>query len=196
MRGTGSKDGTPSRRFPLRLPGRKRLPRLAICDENAGRSELERPQAHPPRAMATLTSATPMTTMITPVVSGQSPAWRAKRNPQTNNNMTASALEVRSAILASSRTINGITTGNVDRTTRIKMPRAPSQSRPVRVGRNWKHAFGRFVRVSIPIGLARRSIREVVAVRLRLFDVHLRDELSHAPAALSRRCGHVHRGEP
>ena len=72
--------------------------------------------------------------MITPVVHGQSPAWRAKRYPQTNNDMTANALEVRSANLAPSKTINGMTTGNVDRTTRIQTPNAPSQSRPVRPG--------------------------------------------------------------
>jgi hypothetical protein len=45
--------------------------------------------------------------------------------------MTASAFEMRSASLASAMTINGMTTGNVDRTTTIQTPNAPCQSRRV-----------------------------------------------------------------
>jgi len=45
--------------------------------------------------------------------------------------MTASALEIRSANLASAMTMNGMTTGNVDTITRMQTPNAPRQSRLV-----------------------------------------------------------------
>jgi hypothetical protein len=50
--------------------------------------------------------------------------------------MTASALEMRSASLPSAMTINGMTTGNVDRITTIQTPNAPSQSRRVSLALN------------------------------------------------------------
>ena len=83
------------------------------------------------------TSAAPTTTMIRPVAQGRSPAWRAKMNPQKNNDTTAIALEIRNANCAFSKTIKGITTGKVDRITRMQTPNAPSQSRPVSLGRRF-----------------------------------------------------------
>ena len=90
---------------------------------------------HPPRAIAIPTSAAPTTTITRPVAQGRSPALRANITPQKNSDTTAMVLEIRNANCVFSNTRNGITTGKVERITRVQTPNAPSQSRRVNLGR-------------------------------------------------------------
>src|SRR5262249_33584342 len=136
--GTGWKDGLHTSRSPLRQQNRSQ--------RNGSLQHPPRPHAdgdlrardglYPPRAIATPTNTAPTATIDRPVAHGRNPAQRPKAYPHTNNIPMATALERRSANLASPIRMKGMTIGNVDRKLSKQMPAAPSPSRFVSRGRS------------------------------------------------------------